>query len=210
MRPPVLRDPIWQFIGVVLAIFLTFLTLSPSAQGIAIVGIAITCIFLIFVFARKIGGLSLLTVIFFFIWCIWFFLISGLTYYQVPLFTGTFGLVAPGVVYAKSDIGIGLLITGYILFSISWLLLSLECLIKRDYIMMLSFIFLFVFTLYGSIPALYTPNLAYMRLLFIDWVRPKTFLGFIVCFLGVLGFILFFVSIYMNRDLLIKEPEEAE
>src|SRR5207302_1020457 len=103
--------------------FLTFLTLSPSAQGIEIVGIAITCIFLIFVFARRLGGLPSLVSLFLFLWGIWFFLINALTYNQVPFFTENFGSVASGVIYAKSDIGLALLIIEYILCSITWLLL---------------------------------------------------------------------------------------
>src|SRR5260370_15075725 len=97
-KQDILRDPIWQFIGVVVvivAIFIGFLTLPASVQGVALIGIAVTCIFLIFIFAGKVVGLSLLVVLFFFIATIWFFLISGLTYYQASFFVSNFGLYAP-------------------------------------------------------------------------------------------------------------------
>ena len=70
-KQDVLRDPIWQFIGVVVSIFLAFLTLPASVQGVALVGIAIACIFLIFIFAGKVAGLWRLAILFFILWTIW-------------------------------------------------------------------------------------------------------------------------------------------
>ncbi len=190
---------IWQFIGVivgVVAIFMTFLTLPSSAQGTALVGISIVCIIsIIAFFTKNVVTLSLVTALFFFIAFIWFGLIAGLTYHQVPFFTENFGLDAPGVIYAKSDLGLALIIIEHILwFTVFFLILCL-CIIKKNYIMLISDMLLYTFWLFTSIPNLFMPNFIDVKVLSIidlDW--PKTILGIAVSLLGFFGFVLFWIA----------------
>jgi hypothetical protein len=85
----ILRDPIWQFIGVVVgavAIFMAYLTLPSSIQGATLVMIVVTTIALLLIFVRNKTTWLLLTCAFPLVSCVWSLIIDGLTYYQMPFF----------------------------------------------------------------------------------------------------------------------------
>jgi len=189
-------------VGIV-AIFMAFLTLPAPAQGTTLVVIAITCIFLIFIFARKAIGLWRLAILFFIIWTIWASIISGFTDYHVPFFVENFGLVTDGVIYAKSDIGLALLIIKYILWFIAYFLYFLICFRKRYYLISLVIIFISIFIFYVSVPFLYIPNFIYVKVLGIDWLQPKTVAGDIVYFLGIFSLFFIFTSFYLKNLILV-------
>lgn len=193
----ILRDPIWQFIGVVVGIvtiFIAFLTLPSSVQGIALVGILVAFIILAFALAENITKLSWTAALFLFIGYIWFGIIATSTYYHVLFFSENFGLDAPGVVYAKSNLGLTLLMMQYILWSATFLLFIYLFALKESYIRIIGTLLLFMFLLFGSIPNLYLANFVYIKVLGLDFFRPKTIWGVIVCLLGLYGYILLFFA----------------
>lgn len=202
-KQDLLRDPIWQFISVVVGIFLTFLTLSPSAQAVALVGIAIACIFLIFVFAGRVTELWRIAILFFIIWNIWSFIIAEFIDVHVPFFVDNFGLVTEGVIYSKSDIGLALLVIKYLLLFIAYFLFFLICFKNRLYLMALNVISISIFMFCVSVPLLYTPNFFYGKVLGIDLLQPKSVLGDIVCLLGIFSFLFSFSSFYLKILILV-------
>jgi len=193
----ILRDPIWQFVGVVIgviAIFMAYLTLPSSVQGTTLVMIVVTTIALLLIFVKNKAKRLLLTCAFFLAGYIWCLLIDGLTYYQMPFFREIFGLTAPGVIYAKSDIGLALIVIEYILWTTTLLLCLYFCLAKKNYVMALSEILIYICLLFFSIPNLYIPNFLDIKILIVDFGYPKTTLGLVIYMVVFLGFILLFLS----------------
>ena len=193
----ILRDPIWQFIGVVvgvIAIFMAYLTLPSSVQGTTLVMVVVTTIALLLIFIRNKTKRLLLTCTFFLAGCTLSSIIDGLTYYQMSFFRENFGLAAPGVIYAKSDIGLALIVIEYILWITILFLCISWCLVKKNYLMALSEILIFMCMLFFSIPNLYIPNFFNIKILTIDFGYPKTAVGLAIYIMVCLGFILFILS----------------
>ncbi len=193
-RQDILRDPIWQFIGVIVgivAIFMTFLTEPSFVQGTTLVMIVLSFIVFILLLTRNRTGHILLASIFFFLLSlITYAFVTGLTYDQLPFFKENFGLDAPGVIFAKSDIGLSLLVIEYILWATTFLLGSYLSVVKKRYMLLTSITLLFTSLLFFLIPSLYMPNFINIKVLTMDMSYPKTALGTVIYILCSLGFIL--------------------
>lgn len=199
----ILRDPIWQFIGVVVglvSIFMAFLALPGSTQGIAIISIIILSIILILAFSRTVTTLSLFATLFAGIGFICLCIVDSLAYYHVSFFAHDFGLVAPGVVYAKSELGLIILIIEHLMILSAFIAFSFACVKKKDFITIIGLIFMYIYFILLIIPDLYIANFVPLRVLFLDLCWPKSFIGTVVTLLGLVGYALLFIHKPKHRS----------